>query len=120
MRYLGIFLFLLAVIAITAKLSDKLCIPEHDAVICSSTGIDCGVNITMTDTCGELRQITCKCIEMTTCDERTLKCLGAIGGVSPLLADTRYIIICDHLTSLMIQSHSLQFHQDVLNIMKVE
>jgi hypothetical protein len=95
-RYLGVILFLAVVISATVKVSEQICSPESDEEFCDSVGVECGVDIKATDTCGEHRYIECRCVSGKTCVEKTLRCTNVVNRVSPLLTGDLYIVVCDH------------------------
>jgi hypothetical protein len=67
-------LFIILISLTVWSVGDKFCMWEQgDDEICSSTGLECGITITVVDRCGE-RRISCGCGEDSSCDMSTLKC----------------------------------------------
>lgn len=71
MRYI---LIMLLITCIAWCIGNSFCLwQDSDDEICSSTGLECGVTVSINDLQGE-RQIRCGCIKNATCNLNTFKC----------------------------------------------
>ena len=71
MRYI---LIMILIVCLICCISNKFCfLNDSDDEICSSTGLECGVTVSMKDLQGE-RRIQCGCVAGSICNLNMFKC----------------------------------------------